>query len=77
MKQAIIIFRVNYQQGFWYKQAVKGIQEFVFCVVKVNLMVVFEHFEGLKNLIVLNTVKEKLVISCLVGYFYLKKCHDE
>ena len=72
MKQAIIIFRVNYQQGFWYKQAVKGLQEFVFCVVKVNLMVVFEHFEGLKNLITLNILKEKLAMSCPWVLFTLK-----
>ena len=27
----------------------------------------FEHFEDLKNLIILNILKEKLVISCLLG----------
>ena len=32
----------------------------------------FTHFEDLKDLIILNILKEKLVMSCLLGYFYLK-----
>ena len=47
--------------GFWTKftqkryfqskteQAVQGLQAFIFCVVKINSTVVFEHFEDLKN----------------------------
>ena len=33
--------------------------------------VVFKHFQNLENLI-LNILKEKLYISCLVGSFFLK-----
>ena len=54
------------------KQAVQGLQTFVFCVVNVNSKAVFEHCDDLKNLIILNILKEKLVIYFLVGSFYLK-----
>ena len=40
--------------------------------VNVNSSVVFERFEDFKNLIILNTLKEKLVIFCLVVSFDLK-----
>ena len=33
---------------------------------------VLKYFEDLKNLIILNILKEKLVMSCLLGSFYLK-----
>ena len=33
---------------------------------------VFKHFEALKDLINLNILKEKLVLSCLLGSFHLK-----
>ena len=52
------------------EQAVQGLQAFAFCVVNVNSMVVLEHFEDPKNLIVLNILKEKLVISCLLDSFF-------
>ena len=42
------------------EQAIQGLQEFAFCVVKVNSAVVFKHFEDLKDLIILNILKEKL-----------------
>ena len=54
------------------EQAVQGLQAFAFCVVNVNSTVVFKHFEDLKDLIILNILKEKLVMSCLLGSFYLK-----
>ena len=54
------------------EQAVQGIQVFASCVVKVNPTVVFKHFEDPKDLIVLNILKEQLVMSCLLGSFYLK-----
>ena len=53
------------------EQAVQGLQVFAFYKVNVNLTVVFKHFEDLKNLIILNTLKEKLVMSCLLRSFYL------
>ena len=54
------------------EQAVQGLQAFAFCVVRVNSAVVFKHFEDVKDLIILKTLKEKLVMSCLLGSFYLK-----
>ena len=38
------------------------LQAFAFCVVDINSTVVSEHLEDLKNLIILNIFKEKLVI---------------
>ena len=40
-------------------------------IVNVNSTVVFKHFEDLKDLIILSILKEKLVMSCLLGSFYL------
>ena len=51
------------------EQVVRGLQVFAFCVENVNLTVVFKHFEDLKDLIILNILKEKLVMSCLPGSF--------
>ena len=56
------------------EQAVQGLQEFALCVANVNSAAVFEHFKDLKNLIILSILKAKLVISCLLGSFYLKLC---
>ena len=42
------------------EQSIQGLQEFAFCVVKVNSTVVFKHFEDLKDLIILNILKENL-----------------
>ena len=55
-----------------YEQAVQGLQAFTFCVVNVNVTVAFQNFGDLKNHIILNNLKEKLVASCLVGSFSLK-----
>ena len=52
------------------------LQVFAFCVVNVNSTIVLEHFGNLKNLIILNIFKEKLVNSCLLGSFYLNPIQD-
>ena len=49
------------------------LQAFAFGVVNVNSTIVFEHFEDLKNLIILNILKEKSVISCLLARFTRQK----
>ena len=54
------------------EKVVQGLQAFAFCAVNVNSTVVFKHFEDLKDLIILNILKEKLVMSYLLGSFYLK-----
>ena len=54
------------------EQAVQGLQAFAFCVVNLNSAVVFKVFEDIKDLIILKILKEKLVMSCLMGSFYLK-----
>ena len=54
------------------EQAVQGLRTFAFCVVNVNSTVVFKHFKDLKDLIIWKISKEKLVMSCLLGSFYLK-----
>ena len=54
------------------EQAVQELQEFVFWVVNVNSTVVFKHIENLKDLNILNILKEKLVMSSILGSFYLK-----
>ena len=54
------------------EQVAQGLQEFAFCVVSLNSAVVFTHFEDLKYLIILNILKEKLVMPSLLGSFYLK-----
>ena len=51
------------------EQVVRGLQVFAFCAENVNLTVAFKHFEDLKDLIILNILKEKLVMSCLLGSF--------
>ena len=54
------------------EKVVQGLQAFAFSAVKVNSTVVFKHFEDLKDLIILNILKENLVVSCPLGSFYLK-----
>ena len=44
------------------EQAVQGLLAFAFFVVSVNSTVVFKHFEDLKDLIILNILKEMLVV---------------
>ena len=76
LKLIILSFWTKFTQKRYFQlkteQAVQGLQAFAFCVVNVNSTVVFKHFEDLKDLIILNILKEKLVMSCLLGSFYLK-----
>ena len=53
------------------EQTVQKLQVFAFCVVSVNSTVVLKHLEDLKGLIIWNILKEKLVMSCLLGSFIL------
>ena len=50
----------------------QGLQTFVFSVVNVNSTGVFEHSEDLIDLVILNVLKVKSVMSYLLGSFYLK-----
>ena len=76
LKLIILSFWTKFTQKRYFQlkteQAVQGLQAFAFCVVNVNSTVVFKHFQDLKDLIILNILKEKLVMSCLLGSFYLK-----
>ena len=76
LKLIILSFWTKFTQKRYFQlkteQTVQGLQAFAFCVVNVNSTVVFKHFEDLKDLIILNILKEKLVMSCLLGSFYLK-----
>ena len=53
-------------------EAVQELEAIALCVVIVNSTVVFKHFEDLKDLIIWKILKEKLVMSYLLGSFYLK-----
>ena len=76
LKLTILSFWTKFTQKWYFQskaeQADQGLQAFAFCEVNLNSTVVFEHFEHLKNLIVLNILKWKVVISCLLGSFYFK-----
>ena len=63
--QSVLVFKHT-------QQATQGLQAYAFYVVNVNSTVAFEHFEDLKNLIILNILKEKLFVFYLVTSFYLK-----
>ena len=68
----LIILDQIYPEEVNKQQSVQGLQAFTFYIVNVNSTVVFKHFEDLKDFIILNILKEKLVMSCLLGSFYLK-----
>ena len=76
LKLIILSFWTKYTQKRYFQlkteQADHGLQAFLFSVVSVNSTVVFKHFEDLKNFIILNILKEKMVMSYLLGSFYLK-----
>ena len=55
------------------EQAAQELQALAFCVLKVNSTVVFTDFEDLKDLIISNILKEKLVMPWLLGIFKLYK----
>ena len=50
------------------EQAIQGLQAFAFCVVNVNSTVVFKHFEDLKDLIILNTSKVKMIRKVMIKF---------
>ena len=50
------------------EQAVQGLQTFSFCVVNINSTVVFKHFEDLKNLIILNISKVKMISKVMIKF---------
>ena len=76
LKLIILSFWTKFSQKRYFQlkteQAVQRLQGFAFCVVNLNSAVVFKVFEDLKDLIILKILKEKLVMSCLMGSFYLK-----
>ena len=75
LKATILTFWIKFAQKSYFQskteQAVQGLQAFDFYVVNVNSTVAFKHFEDLKDLIILNILKEKLVMSCPLRSFYL------
>ena len=74
LKLIILNFWTKFTQKRYFQskteQAVQGLQAFDFYVVNVNSTVVFEHFEDLKDLIILNILKEKYLASW--AFFILK-----
>ena len=72
----ILSFWTKFTQQSYFQlkteQAVQGLQAFDFYVVNVNSTAAFKYFEDLKDLIILNSLKEKLVMPCFRGSFYLK-----
>ena len=75
LKQIILSFWAKFTQKRYFQlkteQAVQGLQAFAFCVVNINSAFVFKYFEDLKDLVILKILKEKLVMSCLLGSFFL------
>ena len=75
LKLIILSFWTKFTKKSYFElkteQAGQGLV-FTSCTLNGNSAVVFEHFEGLKDLIILNILKEKLVIACLMGSLYLK-----
>ena len=71
LKLIILTFWTKLTQERYFQskaeQAVQGLQGFAFCILSISSTVVFKHFEDLKDRIILNILKEKLVMS-----FYLK-----
>ena len=45
---------------------------FCFLCKNIDSTIVFKHFEDPKDIMILNILKEKLVMSCGPGFFYLK-----
>ena len=65
LKLIILSFWTKFTQKRYFQlkteQAVLGLQSLAFCVVSVNSAAVLKHFEYLKDLIILNILKERLV----------------
>ena len=59
---SILVFWTKFAQKRYFQlkteQAVQGLLAFTFCVVNVNSTVAFTHFEELKDLVILNILKE-------------------
>ena len=76
LKLTILSFWTKFTQKGYFQskteQAVQGLPAFAFCAVKVISTIVLEHLEDLKNPIILNILKEKLVMSWLLDSFILK-----
>ena len=66
LKLIILSFWTKYTKKRYFQskteQAIQGLHAFAFCEVNVNSTVVFQHFGDLKYLIILNILKEKLVL---------------
>ena len=62
LKLIILSFWTKFTQKRYFQskteQAVEGLQAFAFYVVNVNSTAIFKHFEELKDLIILNILKE-------------------
>ena len=75
LKLIILSFWTKFTQKRYFQpkaeQAVQRLQTFAFYAVNVDSTVVFKHFKNLEDLIILNILKEKLVMFCLLGSFYL------
>ena len=56
-------FRSKFTQKRYFQlkteQAVQALQAFAFCVINIDSIVVFKHFEDLEDVISLNILKEK------------------
>ena len=77
LKLIILSFWTNFTQKRYFhlktEQAVQGLQTFSFCVVNINSTVVFKHFEDLKDLIILNILKENWLCLASWALFILKE----
>ena len=64
LKLTILSFWTKFTQKGYFQseteQAVQGLQAFAFCVVNVNSTGVFQHVQGLKNLIILNIFEKEI-----------------
>ena len=76
LKLIILSFWSKFTQKRYFQskteQIFQRLEPLAFCVAKVNSTVDFKHFEDLKDLVILNNLKEKLVISCPLGSFYFQ-----
>ena len=50
------------------EQAVLGLQASTFCMINVNSTVVFKHFEDLRDLIILNINKVKMISKVMIKF---------
>ena len=50
------------------EQVVQGLQAFVFCAVNVDWAVAFKHFKDLKDLIIFNISKVKMISKVMIKF---------